>query len=310
MSVAWVAGGVRARALLHHRVGVAGARRVAALGSLDEALRMLGSTPQVRGIHPGQTLAQAQQVIAAAVLWDLRVLAGWLPRGGVRLLRVLAGWFEIANTDELLVTISGGQAGTLFQLGALATSWPQLRKASSPATLRAALAASAWGDPGAESTLALRLGMRARWAARAADVGGPARTWASGGAALVAAGERFAAGRPVPPAVTAFLQRLLGETAVSAGTMEEMAAALPERARWALAGITSPAGLWRAEAAWWARVERDATAMLRASVNDSTPVLGAAAVLAADAWRIRAALEAAARGGGPGGALGAYDAVA
>ena len=55
------------------------------------------------------------------------------------------------------------------------------------------------------------------------------------------------------------------------------------------------------------RVERDG---LRAAADlgtDSGTVLGAAAVMAADARRICAALEIAARGGGP---LEAYDALA
>jgi len=63
----------------------------------------------------------------------------------------------------------------------------------------------------------------------------------------------------------------------------------------------------QAEANWWRRVEREGRALLRSSATDSGPVLGAIAVMAADARRIRAALASAARGGVP---LEAYDALA
>jgi len=307
MSAGWVAGSVRAKALARRRLGTESIRRLAALRSLDEALRTLASTPYGRAVHAGQTLEQAQHGIAGALLWDLRVLAGWLPRDGVRLMRALAGWFEIANTDELLLTLAGAKAGALFELGALATAWPRLRDTHSLAGLRGALAASAWGDPGADSVAAVRFGMRAQWAARLAASGGPARAWACGGAALLVAGERLMAGRQIPAAAVPWLRGLVGHAALAAATCGEMAAALPPPARWALEGVRAPAELWRAEAGWWGRVERDGFTALRSSANGPVPVLGAVAVLAADAWRVRAALEIAARGGGP---LEAYDAVA
>jgi hypothetical protein len=309
MSAGWVAGSVRARALARRRIGARAARQVAASGSLEEALHLLAATPYGREVHPGQTLAQAQHAAAAAVLWDLRVLAGWLPPGGVPLLQALAAWFEIANVDELLTTLDGRPSaikGELFTLGSLATAWPRLRNAGSVAGLRSGLAASAWGDVGADSAAAVRFGMRARWALRVAGFGEPAPAWATAGAALLVAGQRFVAGQPIPVAALPPLRGVIG-TAVDATTLEGLAAALPSRARWALAGVTVPGDLWQAEAAWWARVQRDGFSLLRTSASSAAPVLGAAAVLAADARRARAALEIAARGGGP---LEDYDAVA
>jgi len=313
MSAGWVAGSVRARALARRRIGAAAARQVAASGTLEDALRLLADTPYGREVRPGQTLAQAQHGAAAAILWDLRVLAGWLPQRGVPLVQALAAWFEIANVDELLASMDVSQSvgqsrppGEMFTLGSLATAWPRLRDAGSVAGLRAGLAASAWGDMGADSAFAVRFGMRARWAQRVAGFDDPARTWATTGAALLAAGQRFAASQAVPAAVLPSLRGLLG-AAADADTLEAMAAALPGRAQWVLAGVTSAGDLWRAEAAWWARVQRDAFSLLRTSASNTAPILGAAAVLAADAWRTRAALEIAARGGGP---LEAYDAVA
>jgi len=96
-------------------------------------------------------------------------------------------------------------------------------------------------------------------------------------------------------------------SAAEAATFAELRDQLPARLAWALEPAHSPADLWKAEAAWWDRVEREGFQLLRASTLDWHPVLGAAALLCADARRVRAALELAARGGGP---LEAYDALA
>ena len=76
MSAGWVAGSVRTRALVRRRLGTGAARRLAACGSLAEAVQMLAVTPYGRWIRPGQSLAAAQHGIAEGILWDLRVLAG------------------------------------------------------------------------------------------------------------------------------------------------------------------------------------------------------------------------------------------
>ena len=192
------------------------ARRVAACGSLADALHLLAATPHGANVRRDQTLAAAQHEVAGTLLWDLQVLAGWLPRDGVRLLRTLGGWFEIANVDEL----------------------------------QTALAASAWRDPGRPTAQAIRLGMCSRWVARIAEMGEPARTWAAGAAALLVPGE--------------------------------LAGSVPVRARWVLAGITSPTDLWRAETALMARAEQDGLRLLRTRL-DRGVVLGAAAVMACHA---------------------------
>ena len=104
---------------------------LAACGSLREALQALAATPYGRERLPGQTLAAAQHGIASAILWDLRVLAGWLPGDGVRLLRALA-----AGSSWRTSRNAGGKAGrpveAEFALGALATAWPRLRQAAAP----------------------------------------------------------------------------------------------------------------------------------------------------------------------------------
>jgi hypothetical protein len=299
MSAGWVAGSVRARALARHRLGPEAVRELASCRSLGDALLVLADTSYGSNIRPEQPLAAAQREIVSRVLWDLRVLAGWLPRDGVQLLRILGAWFEVANVDELLQTIAGRPADAEFELGALATAWPRLRQAASNTELRALLTASAWHDPGGQTPRAVRLGMRVRWMVRAAALGDPVQTWATGAAALLLAGELFASGHPADPAVFGGAASLLGPAAIHAVTLDELASALPPRARWVIAGIAAPADLWRAEQTWLARVEQDGLRLLRTSSLDAGVVVGAVAVMACDARRIRAALEIAARGGAP-----------
>jgi hypothetical protein len=253
------------------------------------------------------SLVEAQHAVAATTLWHLRVLGGWMPAPGVQLLRVLAAGFEIANTDRLLRSYGGpgdagdagdaGDPGSLpaYRLGALATVWPRLEQAGSVAALRALLAESPWGDPGEESPWAVRIGMRLAWAHRAAGFL-PSR-WVLGAAALLIARERFAAGHVLVPVAERGAALILGPDALAAATVPDFVAALPEDAGWVLEGVTDHSGLWLAEAAWWKQVERDGFRDLRASRLDPSTLVGAAAVLGVDAWRVRAALEVAARGG-------------
>jgi hypothetical protein len=307
MSAGWVAGSVRARALARRRLGADRARQVASCGSLPAALGALAATGYPGIGEQSQDLAAAQHAIAAAVLWNLRVLAGWLPRGGLRVMRPLAAWFEIANIDELLEELAGHRAGERFELGGLATAWPQLRGAASLAELRTGLAASAWKDPGGDSALAVRVGIRARWAERVAALGGPAPLWAASAVALLLAGERFTAGHRPNPVLDVTARNLLGTAAAGAVTFAELRDRLPAQLAWLLASAQGTDDLWRAEAVWQARVEQDALGLLRSATSDWRPVLGAAAALAMDARRAGAALELAARGGKP---LEAYDALA
>jgi hypothetical protein len=89
--------------------------------------------------------------------------------------------------------------------------------------------------------------------------------------------------------------------------MLELGVAVGPDAAWVLEGIDEPTNLWLAEAAWWRRVEEDGFALLRSTGHGPRPLLGAIAVLAADAWRVCAALELSDRGGA---LLEVFDAVA
>ncbi|HEY8474219.1 MAG TPA: hypothetical protein VIL37_16490 [Natronosporangium sp.] len=307
MSAGWVAGGVRARAIARRRLGTGGARELARVGSLAEAVAILAESPYGRGVTAGTDLAGAQRAVAATLLWHLRVLAGWLPGAGVGMLRSLAGWFEIANVDEHLQALADRPSEPPFSLGALATSWPRLAATRSTAELRATLAASPWGDPGGETDREIRLGMRMAWADRVATRVSAARGWATGAAALLVAKERFALGRPLPERTAVVARRLLGHQATTATTLAELAAAVPPEGRWALAGIDDPARLWEAELRWWRRLREDGDRLLGAATFGPDRIAGAVALLAADAWLVRAALAAAAHGGSQ--AVEVFDAV-
>ncbi len=299
MTAAWIAGGVRARALLRRRAGAVGAREIAACSSSPEAVGLLATGPYQRTVRAGQSLEEAEHGVAATLLWHLRVLAGWQPRAGAELVRLLAGWFEVANVVERVRALAGAETGEIFRLGTLATAWPRLAAASSLGELQLALAASPWGDPGAADLRRIVVSVQLGWAARVAGGVPQAREWAAGGAALLVARERFQLGHPVPGST------LLGDAGHQPG-FTDFTARLPGEAAWVLADVTAPTELWEAEENWWARVESDARALLRGRAFGPGAVVGCAALLAVDARRVRAALECAAHGGRR---LEAFDAI-
>ncbi|MET0765952.1 MAG: hypothetical protein ABWY29_13890 [Blastococcus sp.] len=306
MSAAWVAGSVRSRAMASRRLGTGGAHALAAGPSLADALVRLAATPYGHDVTIGQSLGQAQRAVADTLLWNLRVLAGWLPRAGGDQLRVLAGWFEIATVDELLRALAGRPADPPYRLGSLATAGNRLQAAGSPGELRRVLASSPWGDPGGETPRDIAPAMRLAWAERVVRSVPPARDWAVSGSALLVARELFVGGRRLGDVAAASARRLLGAAPV-ATSLAGFTAALPRVAREALTDVDVPESLWRAEAAWWRRVDADATALRRRPRFTHDPVIGTVAAAAVDAWRVRAALECAARGGRD---LEVFDAVA
>jgi len=307
VSTAWVAGNVRSKAILDRRIGPARARRLAAVPSLAEAEQLLVDSPYRHAVRVGQSLAEAEHAVAATLLWHLRVLAGWQPRPGATALRLLAGWFEVANICGHARALAGARPEPAFDLGALGTAWSRLRTTSSLAELRRALTASPWGDPGGESPSDIAVGVGLAWASRVATGVPQAEDWACGGAALLVARRLFVEQHPLAPAAQMRAQRILGAGPTAAHDLRGFIAALPARARWALAGTGGVDELWQAEFRWWARVERDGSELLRDPRFGPAATIGAAAVLAADTWRCRAALQIAEAGGGP---MEVYDAVA
>lgn len=292
MSLAWVAGSVRAGGLANRRLGRAGARELARCGSLESALAGLSSTPY-RKAAQAASLEEAQHAVAAEVLWHLRVLGGWLPAAGGELLRSLAAWFEIANVQDRLAYFAGEPHRPPYRLGGLATAWSRLAETTGPEQLRSVLAGSIWGDPGSPEPDAVLEAMRFRWARRLMAAAPETAGWVRSAAVLRVA-------RDGGPSRLAPLGRLAGLAAGWEGARDpgELAALLPSRLTWTLQGLESADDLWQAEARWWARVEGEAARLAAARRQGPSTVLGVAALLAADAWRVRAALAAASRGRG------------
>ena len=150
MKPSWVAATVRARLVATHGVGRERALAVARESSLADGIAALASTIYGKATRPDAELADAQHAVAATALWQLRVLAGWLPPGAALRARVLVAWFEIANVDERLAELAGMPSRRQFDLGSLGSASRRIAAANSPADLRAALAASEWGDPGSD----------------------------------------------------------------------------------------------------------------------------------------------------------------
>lgn len=292
MSLAWVAGSVRAGLLASRRVGRAQARALAGSGSLAAALRELAGSPYGRELEGARSLEEAQRAVAATLLWNLRVLAGWLPPTGDEQLRALAAWFEIANVQDRLAYLAGEPYRPPFDLGGLATAWPALARTGSSEAVRAVLAESRWGDPGSAEPAAVANAMRAAWTTRLLVAVPDAAGWASAAAALTRArnGARLDLG-----------------VAPSGAALAELASPLPAALDWVLAGIDTGDDLWLAEARWWSRVEAEAARLAAGRRQGPSTVVGAVGLLAADAWRVRAALAASALG--PDGGE-AFDAIA
>lgn len=299
MKADWVAASVRARAMARRRVGAGACRRIAGRSSIGVALRDLdgsGYAPALEGVGG---LEEAQRATADAVLWQLRVLAGWLPAGGTRLMRAAAAGFERANILDLARTFDGVPQRPERALGALATAWPRLRGATSREDLDMELRRSPWGDPGeggdpAHLADVLRIG----WLRELAAAAPRARPWAATAAALTVARLVLVDGSRPSPRLRHLVRPLIGEAWLGAGDVAGLRASVPVAVRGALDGIERPEDLWRAEARGVVRVEEDAFGLLRAAMPGPSVVLGAVGVLAVDAWRVRAALAAAEAGGG------------
>lgn len=296
MGAGWTAGGVRARAILSRRVGVAGAREIAGSASLDGAVDRLRATPYGPALTAEPEREAVEWAIAATVLWHLRVLAGWQPRPGVAALRALAGWFEIANVVGHARALAGRAHRPPFRLGALAMGWPRLAATGSLVELHAALGRSGWRHHGTADPAPLATALQLTWADRVATDVPPARCWAVAGAALLLARSRFLEGHELDAAGGRHAASLLGRAAQAARSWPDYVAALPRDAGM-LRALAGPDELWRAESRWWNEVEERAFALTRGPRFGLASLVGCAALLAVDGQRVQAALQIAARGG-------------
>ena len=283
--------------MTRRRLGRAGAHDLARCVDLPGAVARLRTSPYGHGLGAETTLDEAQRAVVNTVVWNARVLAGWVPREGATILRVLFGAVEAHNVMDHLAGLLGGATPEPFHLGALATAWPRLSTTGTPEALRRALAASPWGDPGGSSPQEIGPALTTNLADRTIAAVPAAASWAAGATALLLARTVVLQQQELPARARAAGGRVVGAAALDARTLSELRTSLPAIARWALADIDAPVELWRAEARWWSRVDSDGRGLVRSTRPGSEIVVGAVAMMAADAWRVRAALEVAARGG-------------
>lgn len=297
MSSGWVAGGVRGRGIVRRCLGLDGARELARSPSLAEALAALQPTAYGTFVRPAMSLGPAQHGVSATALWHLRILAGWGPPIGAEAIHVLAAGFEMDNFSARLASFSGASVDPPYELGSLAKAWPAASDAATPGALRRALASSPWGDPGSDELPLVRLALELAWARRLLAVGA-ARDWAISAAAIVVA---RALGNGaldmLGPSACRDAADALGQDWRLARTRADLARLAPRILGELFSGIEGVEDLWRAEARWWSRLASDGAALASLPPHDPSSTLGAAALLLADAWRVRAALVIAERGG-------------
>jgi hypothetical protein len=275
------------------------------MGSLTDAQHALADTAYGRDISVGQPALDTDHAVYAALLWHLRVLAGWQPAQGAQAIRALAAGFEASNVVAHARRLAGAPARPYYMLGALATAWPRLSETSSLTQLRETLAQTVWGDPGSESPSDIALAVQIGWATRVARAVPEAWAWAHARLALTLARRRLLEQRELSEPVLLRARAVLG-AAAAANDLASFTDALATRVGWLFDGITDADGLWTAEARWWARVETDGLTMLGRGEFNRARTIGAVGVLGVDAWRCRAALAVASRGGGP---MDVYDAL-
>jgi hypothetical protein len=297
MSAGWVAAQVRSRGLVQHCLGPVQARQLAGAGSLRQALDVLASTAYATQLRPGLDLTGVGRAVADSVLWNLRVLAGWSPPLGASRLRVLAGAFEVANLQGEMARLEGLEAPPSYALGPLATV-PRLSSVATVGELRRALAASPWGDPGVSDRGGVVLALEFALAHRVAENVPEAAGWATTYAALVLA-RCVASGVSLEPGLPAatHARAVVGERLLQVRSLRDLADGLPRHSAWLLADVSSPDDLWAAEARWWHRLWDEGLALVMRGSPGPGATVGAVAALAADAWRVRCALEVAVRQG-------------
>ncbi len=300
MSAGWVAATLRGRSFLRGGIGIGGARELAEQPSWEWARGRLGDVVPHR-LPDDADRATARRAALDSCVWQLRVLAGWLPPSGAPLARLAAAPAEIAALADHRARLESTSRATPpaapLALGSLGIAWPRAAATSTPAALRELLARSVWGDPGGTSEAELALALRLAFAARVRQQGGAlARPWAAGAAAVVVAREQLVFGRSVNAATARRADLLLGSGWRDPGSVPAMTARLPRDARWVLDGVEDGDQLWQAEVAWVRRVASDARPVVAAGRPDRDTVVALLALLLVDLWLTEVAIESAARG--------------
>jgi hypothetical protein len=296
MTVGWVAVTARGRSLLGGLVGDKGAHRLGSSRSWSDARTQLSTTFYGAELPSTADRATARQAAHQAVMWQLRVLASWLPPANGRLAHLAAAPFEISNFEHHLSRLAGTPAPDPIQLGPLGAAWPRLSTTNSAEQLRLGLARSAWRDPGGTTRAAFTLGLRVAWGRRVAASIPSARAWAHGGVASLIARELFVFGRDINDVTGRDLDRLFGGAWREAASLPDLSERLPVSANWSLEGISTVAEVWRSEVAVLRRVSHDARPIAHGGPPAAETVAAIIALLLVDLWRVTASIEAAGRG--------------
>jgi len=297
--------------MAQRRTGTGTSHTIAAQPSVDHGLDLLRHSVYEQRLAQATTRLEQERATMDAVLWQLRVLAGWIPATGTRLVRAAAGGFEMANILALarsFAAADGSAAPTtapparFYDMGSLSTAWPRLRTSANSRQLAARLLSSPWGDvwPRETSTAApssLRDTLTVAWITRLARVAPGAWPWAQGSASLRAARMLLVDQVSPAPHFLHLVRPVIGTAWQRASSLTTLTDTLPRGIRPLLHDLDGPQDLWRAEARLTSRIEEDGFRMLRGSSPGPEVVLGAITVIALDAWRVRAALAAAEAGG-------------
>ncbi len=214
---------------------------------------------------------------SSSLLWQLRVLAGWLPSEGVEAVQGCVLWFEIRNIEDRLAYFAGAPAEPMYELGRLGIISRRLESTGSAEDIRWLLRTSVWGDPGADDAYSMRIWLRHAWHRRARDASAEFRVWADAAAWLFSVRERLAQ-RP------------------GADLLARAQPSLPSAWGWVTSVQWSGHDLWRAEQRWWEQVRDEGLRLLHRPIGSGGPVIGTLATLASSAHRIATALEAASGG--------------
>jgi len=308
MNVNWVAASIRARSMSQLRLGSGRCHQLATVANLPKALELLADSGYAQRLVGVTSLIAAQRATWETLLWQLRVLAGWLPPGGTGLVRATAAIYERDNIVALAGRLAGGpELSAAYQLGGLATAWPRLQQQPSLPALTEALRQSAWGIPGPVDAVALRDVLTLAWLRRLSAAAPAASGWARSASTLVAARMLLVDHTTPTSRVLDLVRPWLGRDWANTRDLDRFRASLPRFAQTVLDGVDDPADLWRGEARMRAEVEADGFRLIHAPLPGPDVVVGAIAVLAVDGWRLRAALAAADAGTGSSEVL---DAVA
>lgn len=291
MTAGWVAPVVRGSALVRRQLGVEGARSLASATSWPAGRKLLASTYYGTELAPDADRAEARWAATGAAMWQLRVLAGWLPPASSRLARLFAGPVEIGNIAGHLAALQDDRPSRPVAMGSLGTVWPAVANASSDEQVRSRLTRSTWGDPGGGEMTTVVFGLQVSWLRRLLGAVRPANEIALGGLCVLLTREQFVFERPIADITGRMIDGLVGVHWRSATSIDELARSLPAPATWPLESVSAPGDVWRAEVEWLHRANDLARRLARPPRRGRDTAAAVMALLLIDLWLVQAAIE-------------------